>query len=41
MQAASSNPAAFWKSEHTMSVIAQEEALKRQLYMQMLNGTAA
>ncbi|KAK9917928.1 hypothetical protein WJX75_009699 [Coccomyxa subellipsoidea] len=41
MQAASSNPAAFWKSEHTMSVIAQEEALKRQLYMQMLNGAAA
>jgi hypothetical protein len=24
-----------------MSVIAQEEALKRQLYMQMLNGAAA
>lgn len=41
MQAATSNPAAFWKSEHTMSVIAQEEELKRQFYLQMLHGGAA
>ncbi|CAL8464972.1 g4507 [Coccomyxa elongata] len=41
MQAATSNPAAFWKSEHTMSVIAQEEELKRQFYLQLLHGGAA
>lgn len=34
----SSNPTSFWKSKHTQSVIAQEEALKRQLYLQMLYG---
>ena len=41
MQAATSNPAAFWKSEHTMNVIAQEEELKRQFYLQLLHGGAA
>lgn len=41
MQAAASNPAAFWKSKHTQSVIEQEEALKRHLYLQMLHGAAA
>jgi hypothetical protein len=37
----SSNPAGFWKSEHTQNVIAQEEALKRHLYLQMLRSSTA
>jgi len=41
MQAAASNPATFWKSKHTQSVIEQEEALKRHLYLQMLHGATA
>ena len=34
------NSASFWKSKHTQSVIAQEEALKRHVFLQMLHGSA-
>jgi hypothetical protein len=38
VQGLAENSAAFWKSAHTQQVIAQEEALKRHLYLQMLNA---
>ena len=40
VQGMATNPSAFWKSEHTRSVIAQEEALKRHVFLQMLHGGA-
>ena len=40
VQGMATNPSAFWKSEHTQSVIAQEEALKRHVFLQMLHGSA-
>ena len=38
VQGLASSPDRFWKSEHTQSVIAQEEALKRHLFMQMFEA---
>ncbi len=40
MQGLASSPDRFWKSEHTQSVIAQEEALKRHLFTQMFEAGA-
>ena len=38
VQGLAENSSAFWKSAHTQQVIAQEEALKRHLFLQMLNA---
>ncbi|CAK0787078.1 hypothetical protein CVIRNUC_010294 [Coccomyxa viridis] len=41
VQGLASSPDRFWKSAHTQSVIAQEKALKRHLFTQMLEAGAS
>ena len=41
VQGLASSPDKFWKSAHTQSVIAQEKALKRHLFTQMLEAGAS